>query len=127
MTPSRPYFLKAVYEWIIDNHLTPHLVVDTLKPGVVVPEQYVNEEGKIVLNIASEAVVGLSMTKDWVAFDATFSSVLYRIRFPVFAVHAIYAAENGRGMFFDEDEYDSEALPPPDPSDKSRATLRVIK
>lgn len=125
MTPSRPYFLRAINEWIVDNKLTPHLMVDALKPGVFVPEQYV-KDGKIVLNIAPEAIANLSMTTDWVTFDARFSGVLHRIRVPVLAINAIYAAENGRGMFFEEDEYDGDDMPP-EPSEKGAATLRVVK
>lgn len=125
MTPSRPYFLRAINEWIVDNKLTPHLMVDALKPGVAVPEQYV-KDGKIVLNIAPEAIGNLSMTTDWVTFDARFSGVLHRIRVPVLAINAIYAAENGRGMFFDEDEYDGDDLPSVS-SEKGTATLRVVK
>jgi stringent starvation protein B len=101
------------------------LLVDALKPGVMVPEQYV-KDGKIVLNIAPEAINNLSMTKDWVTFDARFSGVLQRIRVPVLAINAIYAAENGRGMFFDEDEYDGDDVPP-EPAEKGAATLRVVK
>lgn len=126
MTPSRPHFIRAINEWVVDNKLTPHLLVDVLKPGVMVPEQYV-KDGKIVLNIAPEAVSNLSMTKDWVSFDARFSGVLHRIRIPVLAINAIYAAENGRGMFFDEDEYDGDDVPPPEPVEKGTATLRVVK
>ncbi len=125
MTPSRPYFLRAINEWIVDNKLTPHLLVDALKPGVTVPEQYV-KDGKIVLNIAPEAIGNLSIINDWITFDARFSGVLHRIRVPVLAINALYAAENGRGMFFEEDEYDGDDLPP-EPSEKGAATLRVVK
>jgi len=103
VTSSRPYFIRAIHEWISDNALTPHVIVDAKKPGVQVPQQYV-KDGKIVLNIASAAVVNLMMTNEWVNFDARFSGVEHRIRLPVASITAIYAAENGRGMFFDEAE-----------------------
>lgn len=103
MTPSRPYFIRAVYEWVVDNGLTPHVLVDASQPGVSVPQQHV-KDNKIVLNVATEAITHLSMTNDWVNFDARFSGVAHRIRLPVLAIMAIYAVENGRGMFFDKEE-----------------------
>ncbi len=128
MNSSRPYFLRAIREWITDNELTPHLMVDAMQPGVNVPQQHV-KDGKIVLNIASEAIQNLSMTNDWVNFDARFSGVVHRIRLPVMAINAIYAVENGRGMVFDQEESGGDAPPdntPPTQS-KGRPSLRVIK
>lgn len=127
MKSSRPYFLRALREWIADNQLTPHLMVDATRPGVVVPQQYV-KEGKIVLNIADEAVQDLSMTNDWVTFDARFSGVPHRVRLPVIAINAIYAVENGRGMVFEHEELGD--LPPENPPPKQpagRPQLKVIK
>lgn len=126
MTPSRPYFIRAVYNWVVDNKLTPHLLVNALKPGVRAPEQYI-KDGKIVLNIAPQAIANLELQNDWVTFDARFSGILHRIRVPVKSVESIYAAENGRGMFFNEDEYDGDDDVPPEPVEKGRAALRVVK
>ncbi|HLD84301.1 MAG TPA: ClpXP protease specificity-enhancing factor [Coxiellaceae bacterium] len=129
MTPSRPYFIRAVYEWITDNGLTPHMLVDASKPGVSVPQQHV-KDNKIVLNIAAEAVTNLSMANDWVNFNARFSGVAHRIRLPVLAIMAIYAVENGRGMFFDQEEPtgddDSGSGKPPKKSD-GPPSLTVVK
>lgn len=104
MTPSRPYFIRAVYEWISANSLTPYVLVNATLTGVQVPQQYV-KDGKIVLNISSEAVVGLDINNDWISFDARFSGMSHRVRLPIGSVNAIYANENGRGMFFDDKEY----------------------
>src|SRR3990167_9575918 len=103
MTSTKPYFIRALNEWIVDNLLTPHLMIDATKPGVSVPQQYV-KDGKIVLNIMPMAIANLSITNEWVNFDARFSGVSHHIRVPVSAVTAIYAVENGRGMFFENEE-----------------------
>ncbi|MDP1573311.1 MAG: ClpXP protease specificity-enhancing factor [Coxiellaceae bacterium] len=125
MTSSRPYFLRALHEWIVANALTPHLMVDATVFGVSVPEQHV-KEGKIVLNVSPQAVVGLSLTNDWVTFDARFSGVTRNIRLPMASITAIYALENGRGMVFEEEDFDD--LPPPEltPSG-ARPSLKVVK
>lgn len=103
MTPSRPYLLRAFYQWIIDNSLTAYIVVDASLPGVDVPKQYI-EDGKIVLNISPKAVQQLDLSNDAVAFSARFGGVPYHIYAPIRAVSAIYAKENGRGMVFKEEE-----------------------
>ncbi|PIZ04660.1 MAG: ClpXP protease specificity-enhancing factor [Gammaproteobacteria bacterium CG_4_10_14_0_8_um_filter_38_16] len=129
MTPSRPYFLRALNEWIVANALTPHLLVDVEQPGVNVPQQYV-KDGRIVLNIAPQAVNNLSMANDWVSFDARFSGVLHRIRLPIMSILGIYAVENGRGMMFDHEESDDDIPPdhePPTHSKDPRPSLKVVK
>lgn len=106
MISSRPYLLRAFYEWIMDNHGTPYIVVNAELPGVDVPLDYV-EQGRIVLNISSDAVRALSLGNDHVSFNARFSGTPFDIYIPMRAVTAIYAKENGRGMVFkdEEDEY----------------------
>lgn len=129
MTSSRPYFIRAVHEWIVDNVMTPHLMVDATQAGVNVPQKYV-KEGKIVLNVAPEAVVNLSMTNEWVNFDARFSGVTHRIRLPIMAITAIYAVENGRGMVFDHAELGGDDAPPkhtPPTTPQSGPGLKVVK
>ncbi len=110
MTPSRPYLLRGFYEWIVDNHYTPYIVINTDIPDVHVPEEYI-EDGRIVLNIAPNAIRGLLLANDHVEFNARFSGVPYDIWTPIKAVTAIYAKENGRGMVFKEEE--EEESPPP--------------
>ena len=97
MTSHRPYLLRALYEWIADNGLTPHLLVDATRPGVRVPTHAV-KDGRIVLNIAERAVAHLQMDNDDVRFSARFGGVSHAVIVPIDAVLAVYARENGQGM-----------------------------
>ena len=125
MNSNRPYLIRAIYEWLLDNDCTPHLLVDAQAEGVDVPQQYV-QDGKIVLNIGPNAVEGFRTSNEEVTFLARFSGVSQLVSLPVGAVLAIYAKENGRGMMFEEgepepDPDDNEPTPPPRPS------LKVVK
>ena len=102
MTSHRPYLLRALYEWIADNGMTPHLLVDATRHGVQVPTHAV-KDGKIVLNIAERAVSRLEMANDAIRFSARFGGVSYPVTVPVQAVLAIYARETGQGMALPED------------------------
>lgn len=102
MTSHRPYLLRALYEWIADNGMTPHLLVDATRPAVQVPVHSV-KEGKIVLNIAERAVSRLEMSNDSIRFSARFGGVSQTVSVPVSAVLAIYARETGQGMALPED------------------------
>jgi stringent starvation protein B len=124
MTSSRPYLIRALYDWITDNGLTPHILVDAGVPSVAVPQQFVHE-GRIVLNINSTAVNNLQLSNDAVEFSARFSGTPYRIYIPSYAVMAIYARENGQGMAFGQ-EQGVEDEPPPAPGGK-KPTLKVVK
>ncbi|MCH1920797.1 ClpXP protease specificity-enhancing factor [Shewanella sp. A3A] len=105
MTPSRPYLLQAYFQWLLDNNLTPHLVVDATVPGTQVPVQYV-KDGQIVLNIAPSAVGNLQLGNEFVEFSARFGGVPQQLILPMQSVVAIYARENGAGTVFDmEDAY----------------------
>lgn len=97
MTSYRPYLLRALTEWINDNDMTPHILVDAGVPGVRVPPGTVRE-GRVVLNIADRAVVGLHMDNEWIAFTARFGGVSQAVNVPVGAVLAVYARETGQGM-----------------------------
>ncbi|GGO82564.1 stringent starvation protein B [Marinobacterium nitratireducens] len=99
MNPSRPYIARALYEWILDNDCTPHLLVDAQAPGVVVPTQFV-QDGQIVLNVTPSAVRNLMMDGDEIGFGARFGGVPMQVRVPYAALLAIYARENGMGMGF---------------------------
>lgn len=124
MTPLKPYLLRSIYEWIVDNDLTPHLLVNAEYPNVNLPTDYV-EDGRIVLNIRPSAIQGLLLGNQDIQFDARFSGKSMRIKVPCKAVLAIYAKENGRGMFFDPDEVEEEDDTPPPPP--QRPQLRVVK
>ena len=147
MTSHRPYLLRALYEWIADNGMTPHLLVDATRPHVQVPTHAV-KDGRIVLNVAERAVAGLQMTNDVIRFSARFGGVSHSVSVPVAAVLAIYARETGQGMALPEDvvtegdevvEETEETGPtplavvpdddhqPPTPSPRRSGHLRIVK
>lgn len=151
LKPRRPYLLRAFYDWLLDNDLTPHLVVDATMPYVNVPFEYV-QDGQIVLNIAPRAVGNLELGNNEVSFNARFGGRPMLVTVPLYAVMAIYARENGAGTMFDpEPAYDEElehiesepeidtldtpsaSVESPDdsgdeePKPKSRPTLTVVK
>lgn len=99
MLSSRPYLARALYQWLLDNDQTPHMVVDAKQPGVEVPEQFV-QNGQIVLNIAPQAVEELFMENDAISFSARFGGKPMRVMVPIEALIALYARENGVGMVF---------------------------
>ncbi len=111
MTSNRPYLLRAMYDWISDNGLTVHLLVNALYPGVSVPQDYV-EDGQIVLNITPGAVQHLHMDLEWVSFAARFRGVAREVDVPVEAVMAIFAKENGQGMAFETQQPPEPPTPP---------------
>ena len=126
MTSSRPYLIRALYEWINDNGLTPYLLVDTLQPGVEVPTQHVHD-GKIVLNIAPRAIQHLQMGNENIEFHARFSGTPMTVIVPVAAVLAIYAMETGQGMVFSDDDNGPPKGPEPGPSNPDRPSLKLVK
>lgn len=113
MKSSRPYLIRALNDWVLDNDATPHLVVDAGMNGVQVPADYVSN-GQIVLNISPSAVKELMLGDDAVSFTARFGGVPVSVYVPVYAVMAIYARENGQGMVFGQEPGDPE--PPDGPS-----------
>lgn len=136
MTSHRPYLLRALNEWIADNGMTPHLLVDATRPGVQVPTQAIND-GKVVLNIAERAVARLLIDNDSVSFTARFGGVSHPVVVPISAVLAIYARETGQGMALPEDAatsgpHDEPPHSPDTPPEDAgptprRGHLRVIK
>ncbi len=123
MTSLKPYLIRSIYEWIIDNQLTPHLLVDAENFDAVLPEEYI-EDGKIVLNIRPEAIQGLVLGNEQIQFNARFSGKPLHIVTPTIAVLAIYAKENGKGMIFDPEDHNE--TPPPDKK-SSKPQLRIVK
>lgn len=134
MTPSRPYFVRAMYEWILDNNLTPYLLVNAGYPNTQVPVEYIRD-GRIILNLMPSAIRSLHMGNEQVEFSARFGGQPRNLYVPMGAILGIYAKENGKGMFFDESE-----LPPPDnssggggdedgnrPKPTGKPSLKVIK
>ncbi len=105
MTPRRPYMLRAFYDWLVDNELTPHLVVEATLPGVRVPEEFI-QDGQIILNVAPRAVGQLELGNEAITFSARFGGRPHSVIVPLYAVQAIYARENGAGTMFEpEDAY----------------------
>ena len=117
MTSSRPYLVRALYEWIVDNDCTPHLLVNVDHAGVQVPDGFASD-GQIVLNVAPSAVRQLQMDNQAISFEGRFGGVPHSLHVPSAAIMAIYARENGQGMVFEV-----EPTPPDDetPSDDTSA------
>ncbi|WP_413111124.1 ClpXP protease specificity-enhancing factor [Thaumasiovibrio sp. DFM-14] len=156
LTPQRPYLLRAYYDWLVENDLTPHLVVDATLTGVRVPVEFV-QDGQIVLNIAPRAVGNLELSNEAISFNARFSGRPHSVVVPMYAAIALYARENGAGTLFEpeaayaiheedaadigiDDELITEVQPelavvddgdedptPEPPRPKGRPSLRVIK
>ena len=125
VTSNRPYLLRALNEWILDNGLTPHILVDVDVEGVDVPRQY-EKEGKLVLNISPMAVRELQIRNESLDFSARFDGISRDISIPMAAVMAVYARENGMGMFFPEENTPGlEGTEPVTTRDKTH--LKVIK
>lgn len=137
MTSSRPYLLRAIYEWIVDNGYTPHIVVAAEMDNVQVPRQFV-DNGVIVLNVAPSAVRDLELGNDRVSFSARFAGSAQYVSVPMAAIQAIYARENGQGMVLSEHGDDAEAVdgapsseaetrPTTEPTPPRPSHLKVIK
>lgn len=143
MSSSRPYLVRALYEWILDNQCTPHILVDALHRETRVPQEYV-QNGQIVLNISTSAVTDLLIENDCLSFRGRFGGVPQEIFAPMAAVLGIYARENGQGMIFEPGSHEPEpdpeqpdpTEPDPTPSDdgngegaarSGRPSLRVVK
>jgi len=128
MTPSRPYIMRALYEWIVDNDCTPYVLVDAAVTDVMVPQQFV-KDGQIVLNISPGAVMDLNIGNEAMAFNGRFGGVATDIYVPISAVVGIYARENGQGMVFEpEESTPPPEEPPPDPiKPKGGPALKIVK
>ncbi|HHH41615.1 MAG TPA: ClpXP protease specificity-enhancing factor [Chloroflexi bacterium] len=125
MTSSRPYLIRALYEWIVDNGFTPYLLVDAEHEAAQVPAEYVHD-GRIVLNIAPRAVQALDLGNEAVRFRARFAGQPREVSVPVEAVAAIYAMENNKGMVFGPEEEDGPPPGPP-PERPGKPSLKVVK
>ena len=144
MTSNQPYLLRAFFDWIVDNDLTPYIVVDATNELVDVPQEFV-KDGQIVLNISPSACVNFYLDKDGLSFQARFSGQPRRISMPCQAVLAIYARENGAGTVFAaepleetaeteapspviaEAKADAEVPPQAPPKPTGKPNLKVVK
>jgi stringent starvation protein B len=137
MSSSRPYLVRALYEWILENDCTPYVLVNAQYPQTSVPDAFV-EAGQIVLNLSPSAIRHLEMDNERITFDGRFGGVAQQVWIPAQAVMAIYARENGQGMVFevepapvpptDESGSDSSSASGAGKSDKAkRPALKVVK
>ncbi|MFW5425702.1 MAG: ClpXP protease specificity-enhancing factor [Methylophagaceae bacterium] len=129
MTPQKPYLIRAIYQWLLDNQNTPYLLVNTTFDGVQVPLEYINDD-KIILNVEPGAVNNFHADNEWISFSARFSGKPMELFIPIVAVLAIYGKENNEGMFFTEEEsLPSPSMPPsePSPPKKSKPGLKIVK
>lgn len=111
LTSNKPYLVRAIYEWLVDNKVTPHIVIFADHPEANVPQQYA-EDGKIILNISPSAAQNLLIDNDGISFNARFAGKPFSLFAPIGAVLALYANETGEGMMFDAEEADN--TPPDD-------------
>ncbi len=141
---SRPYLVRALFDWIVDGGEAPYLVVDATYPYVEVPEGYV-EDGQIVLNASPDAVVALSMDEHALSFQARFGGQPQRVYLPYGAINAIYGRDSGLGMGFGQEPGGAPELPgeapqivsiepeasdedeAPTPPKKGKPALRIVK
>lgn len=129
MTSSKPYLIRALYEWILDNGATPHILVDATGDQLIIPPG-IASDGKVVLNLSPQAVENLEMANDHVSFSARFNGVAEEIYCPIGSLMAIYARESGEGMMFplEEDVPAKAGDTGADDKDKPKGpTLKIIK
>lgn len=127
MTSTRPYLIRALHEWILDNGLTPYLVVDAGNPDAHVPREYV-DAGKIVFNVSPGAAHHLVLGNEAIEFGARFGARTMQIAVPITAVLAIYAKENGQGLIFSEQEAAAKSgAVAPAPAKPEKPHLTVVK
>ncbi len=139
MNSNKPYLLRALYDWINDNRLTPYVLIDANVGDMDIPRDFV-EDGKIVLNISPSAARDMDLSNDYISFKASFSGKNMNVYFPSHAVVAIYAKENGQGMVFPkeneevadaDDNTSNSAIEQPvekrKENKKDRSYLKVIK
>jgi len=128
MTSSRPYIMRALYEWIVDNDCTPYVLVDATMEEVTVPQQFV-KDGQIVLNISPSAVMDLTVSNESMSFNGRFGGVATDVYVPVAAIVGIYARENGQGMVFEPEEAPEppDETPPEPNKPEGRPSLKIVK
>lgn len=138
--PTTPYLVRAIWEWCVDNALTPYIAVK-VDGATKVPMEYVRN-GEIVLNVSPDATRNLKIGNELIQFSARFSGVSREVSVPVGAVSGIFAKENGQGLAFQAAGPASRPVPtaigsqvaepsdsdkPRPPSGKSRARLQIVK
>jgi len=102
VTSKRPYFIRAMYDWITDNKYTPYILIDASVSGVIVPNEYI-QDGRITLNISYSALSNLKLETESITFNARFDGKSVGVFIPCDAVLNIYAQETGEGMIFSDE------------------------
>ncbi len=134
MTPTKPYLIRAIYDWIIDNRCTPYVLCDANRPHVRVPPSAI-KDGQVVLNLAPRAVDRLDLGLEDIRFHARFSGISHQVIVPMAAVLAIYAQENGQGMMFPAEDAVADTVEPAESAPeentnkpiRERPALRIVK
>lgn len=133
MTSSKPYIIRALYDWILDNECTPYVIVNAMAEDTMVPQEYV-KNGQIVLNISPVAIEGLVFSNERMEFKGRFDGVSREVIVPMSAVMGIHTRETGQGMMFElEENLDPDPSTPPTkpgPSSSSKVakpSLKVVK
>jgi len=132
LSSNKPYLIRALYEWLLDNNATPYLLVDTRHRDLRIPPN-IDKDGRVALNISPGAIDGLDMANDSIAFSARFGGRAFDIYLPMATILAIYSADDNEGMMFAEEEPPPEGGPDDDgPGDGgddggNRPGLRVVK
>jgi stringent starvation protein B len=108
LSSKRFYFFRAWYDWMVDNQLTPFIIVDALHPHVIVPKDHIQND-RITLNIAPQATNNFKLNQEGLEFEADFDPPvgIAFITIPLNAIVAIYAQENGQGTLFPEEEIET--------------------
>ncbi len=103
MTSHRPYMIRALHEWILDNNFTPYILINAFIKGVEVPQDFVKDD-QIVLNISPQAIKTLNISNTAIEFEGRFGGIPTKVYAPINAIVSIYARENGQGMMFETDD-----------------------
>lgn len=112
-----PYLLQPLLEWLLDNDMTPYLIVNTLIPEVSFPPGFAQPDGRIIFNVSPSAVRNFTIEKDYVLFDSRFSGSPFEVYVPMRAVLALVSKETGDGMWFPENDYSPDGQKQSDTSD----------
>ena len=130
MTSAKPYLIRAIYEWLVDNELTPYIEVDTTFSCISVPKEYIDEDNSIVLDIAPNSVQHLLIDNEALTCKARFDGTVHNLYIPIIAISSIYAIENDQGMVFPKEEegelQDQDSAAIPTASQKSKLQFKVI-
>ena len=126
MTSSKPYLVRALYQWILDNDTTPYILVDTSAEDLLIPKGIAND-GKVVLNLAPAAIQDLEISNESIRFSARFGGVAQQVSCPMGSLLAIYARENGEGMMFPVDDLETGQEGTETPPRGGAPNLKVIK